>query len=64
MNKNYAEAFRKAEASLSLEGLTPSEDVRYETVKAQVIAGEVSLEDGREKIRAYHAKHARAHALA
>jgi hypothetical protein len=45
-------AFAEAEASLSLEGLTPTEN--FFVVKARILAGEISFEDGQEQILAYH----------
>ncbi len=38
------EAFREAEASLRLEDLDPSGSEPYESLKAQVIAGKLSIE--------------------
>ncbi len=38
-----AEGFRKAEASLRLEGMDPSGTPRYESVKARILSG-VSLD--------------------
>ena len=44
--------FSEAEASVRLEGLTPS--ANFFAVKARVLAGEISFEQGREDILAYH----------
>jgi antitoxin HigA-1 len=44
--------FAEAEASVRLEGLTPS--ANFFAVKAQVLAGEITFEQGREDIFAYH----------
>jgi hypothetical protein len=44
--------FAEAEASVRLEGLTPS--ANFFAVKARVLAGEISFEQGREDILAYH----------
>ena len=48
------EGFRKAEASLRLEGIDPSGTPRYEGIKARIISGEISYEQGREEILRYH----------
>ncbi|CAM3632093.1 antitoxin VbhA family protein [Escherichia coli] len=44
------EGFRKAEASLRLEGIDPSGTPRYEGIKARIISGEISYEQGRAEI--------------
>jgi len=44
--------FTEAEASVRLEGLTPS--ANFFAVKARVLAGEISFEQGQEDILAYH----------
>jgi hypothetical protein len=44
--------FTEAEASVRLEGLTPS--ANFYAVKARVLAGEISFEQGQEDILAYH----------
>jgi len=44
--------FTEAEASVRLEGLTPS--ANFFAVKARVLAGEISFEQGQEEILAYH----------
>jgi len=50
--------FRKAEASLMLEGMDPSGTPLYESVKARIISGEISYDEGRAEILAYHQKRA------
>lgn len=50
------EGFRKAEASLRLEGMDPSGSALYESVKARIISGELTYEQGRAEILAYHTK--------
>jgi hypothetical protein len=44
--------FADAEASLFLEGLTPTEN--FFAVKSRILAGEITFEQGREEIFAYH----------
>jgi hypothetical protein len=44
--------FAEAEASLFLEGLTPS--ANFFAVKARILAGEITFEQGQEEILAYH----------
>lgn len=46
--------FRKAEASLRLEGMDPSGTPLYESVKARIISGELSYDEGRAEILAHH----------
>lgn len=53
------EGFRKAEASLRLEGMDPSGTPRYESVKARVISGEITHEQGKAEIFAYHVRRAK-----
>ena len=53
-----AEGFRKAEASLRLEGMDPSGTPRYELVKARIISGDITYDEGRAEILAYHQKRA------
>jgi len=48
--------FRKAEASLRLEGMDPSGTPRYESVKARILSGEITYDEGRAEILAYHQK--------
>lgn len=49
--KQRREGFRKAEASLRLEGMDPSGVPRYECLKTRIISGETSYEQGRGVIR-------------
>ena len=49
--------FRKAEASLRLEGMDPSGTPLYESVKARLLSGEITYE-GRAEILAHHQKRA------
>ena len=44
--------FAEAEASVRLEGFTPSES--FFAIKARVLDGEITFEQGREDILAYH----------
>jgi len=44
--------FAEAEASLFLEGLTPTEN--FFAVKARILAGEITFEQGTEEILAHH----------
>ena len=50
--------FRKAEASLRLEGMDPSGTPLYESVKAHILSGEITYDEGRAEILAYHQKRA------
>lgn len=50
------EGFRKAEASLRLEGMDPSGTPLYESIKARIISGELTYEQGRSEILAYYTK--------
>lgn len=50
------EDFSKAEASLRLEGMDPSGTPLYESVKARIISGELTYEQGRSGIFAYYTK--------
>ena len=50
------EGFRKAETSLRLEGMDPSGTPLYESVKARIISGELTYEQGRSEIFAYYTK--------
>jgi addiction module HigA family antidote len=50
------EGFRKAEASLRLEGTDPSGTPLYESVKARIISGELTYEQGCSEIFAYYIK--------
>ncbi|EAM2626769.1 hypothetical protein EUY91_24510 [Salmonella enterica] len=49
-------AFRKAEASLRLEGLDPTGTPLYESVKARILSGEITYDDGRAEILRYYHK--------
>lgn len=49
----HAEAYRQAEASLRLEGLDPSGSEPYETLKAQVISGEIDAIEAKAKTLAH-----------
>jgi hypothetical protein len=44
--------FAEAEASLFLEGMRPTEN--FFNVKARILAGEITFEQGTEEILAYH----------
>ena len=44
--------FAEGEASQRLEGIEPGEP--YWSVKARILAGEISIEQGQEEIAAYH----------
>jgi hypothetical protein len=44
--------FAEAEASLFLEGLTPTDN--FFAVKARILAGEITFEQGQQEILAYH----------
>jgi len=48
--------FRKAEASLRLEGMDPSGTPLYESVKARILSGEVTYDEARAEVLAYHRK--------
>jgi len=50
--------FRKAEASLKLEGLDPSGTPLYESVKERIIYGDITYDDGRAEILAHLYKRA------
>jgi len=50
--------FRKAEASLRLEGMYPSGTPLYESVKALLLSGELTFDDARTEIMAYYKKRA------
>lgn len=50
------EGFRKAEASLRLEGKDPNGTPLYESIKARIISGELTYEQGRAEILAYYTK--------
>ena len=48
--------FRKAEASLRLEGMDPSGTQLYESVKVRILSGEITFDKGRAEIRAHYQK--------
>ncbi len=48
------DAYREAEASLRLSGLDPSGDPFYESVKARVIAGDLTLDAAAAEIDRHH----------
>lgn len=48
--------FRKAEDSLRLEGMDPSGTPLYESIKARIISGELTYEQGRSEIFTYYTK--------
>lgn len=50
------EGFRKAEASLRFEGMDPSGTPLYESIKARIISGELTYEQGRSEIFAHYTK--------
>lgn len=50
------EGFRKAEASLRLEGMDPSGKPLYESIKARIISGDLTYEQGRSEILVYYTK--------
>jgi hypothetical protein len=50
--------FRKAEASLRLEGMDPSGTPLYESVKARLLSGELTFDEARAEILAHHKKRA------
>ncbi len=49
-----AEAFREAEVNLWLEGLDPRGQEPYESVKARVIAGDITAAEGKAELIQYH----------
>ncbi len=48
------DGFRKAEASLKLEGMDPSGTPFYESVKARIISGEITYEQGKAEILSHY----------
>lgn len=46
--------FMKAESSLRLEGMDPCGTPLYEFIKARIISGETTYEQGRAEILEYH----------
>lgn len=53
--------FRKAEASLRLEGMDPSGTPFYESVKARILSGDITFDEGRAEIRAHYQNRANSH---
>ena len=51
--------FRKAEASLKLEGMDPSGTPLYEGLKKRLIAGDITFEQGCEEILAHYTSRAK-----
>ncbi|WP_210480511.1 antitoxin VbhA family protein [Pantoea ananatis] len=58
ISRKRQEGFRKAEASLDLEGLNPSGTLLYESIKARLISGHLTYAEGRAEILAYYQNHA------
>jgi hypothetical protein len=54
--KQRREGFRKAEASLRLEGMDPSGITLYESLKSRIILGVISYEQGRAELLEYYGK--------
>lgn len=50
--------FRKAEASLRLEGMDPSGTPLYESVKARILSGDITFDEARAEIQAHYQKRA------
>ncbi|RRZ86171.1 antitoxin VbhA family protein [Erwinia sp. 198] len=50
--------FRKAEASLRLEGMDPSGTPLYESVKGRLLSGELTFDEARAEIMAHYQKRA------
>jgi len=48
--------FRKAEASLRLEGMDPSGTPLYESVKARLLSGELTFDEARAVVMAHYKK--------
>lgn len=55
-SRSRIEGFLKAEASLKLEGMDPSGTPLYESVKARIISGELTYEQGRSEILVFYTK--------
>ncbi len=60
-NEVRARGFSKAEASLKLEGMDPSGTPLYEDIKKRIIAGDLTYEEGKAEIFAYHARRVKQH---
>ena len=52
------DGFRKAEASLRLEGMDPSGTPLYESGKARILSGEITYGEGLAEILAHYQKRA------
>lgn len=50
--------FRKAEASLRLEGMDPSGTPLYESVKVRILSGDITYDEGRAEILDHYQKRA------
>ncbi|WIL44563.1 antitoxin VbhA family protein (plasmid) [Pantoea agglomerans] len=50
--------FRKAEASLRLEGIDPSGTSLYESVKARLLSGDITFDEARAEIMDHYKKRA------
>jgi len=48
--------FRKAEASLRLEGMDPSGTPLYESVKVRLLSGELTFDEARAEVMAHYKK--------
>ncbi|HID3308344.1 TPA: antitoxin VbhA family protein [Escherichia coli] len=59
--RQRTEGFRKAEASLRLEGMDPAGTPLYENIKERVISGDITYEQGRAEILAHCQKRANGH---
>ncbi|HFN3634696.1 Uncharacterised protein [Enterobacter hormaechei] len=59
--RQRTEGFRKAEASLRLEGMDPVGTPLYENIKKRIISGDITYEQGRAEILAHYQKRANGH---
>ncbi|HHA1866172.1 TPA: antitoxin VbhA family protein [Enterobacter ludwigii] len=59
--RQRTEGFRKAEASLRLEGMDPAGTPLYENIKKRIISGDITYEQGRAEILAHYQKRANGH---
>ena len=50
----YVIGFQRAEASLRLEGMDPAGTPLYESVKARILSGEITHEEGKAEVLAYY----------
>lgn len=48
------DGFRKAEASLALEGMDPSGTPLYESIKERILSSEITYEEARAEILAHY----------